>query len=87
MAFDLSKLKLEQDLDSEPLCDRGKCDECSWEGPLEECDIVRESVSEMGPYYDAPYCPECGAGCECDMSEEQAEAWLAWNERRKREAR
>jgi hypothetical protein len=70
--------------DREPISNIACCFSCGWKGSVSDCDLDQEGDWESG-YYDIHFCPRCGECIdEYEMTEERAEEWIEWNQRRVR---
>lgn len=90
MTYDQEKIEkirepLDKLKDKEPAWDIAICSDCGWRGDINECGTEQEGDWENG-YYEIHTCPKCEDGGlieEYSMSDERAEEWNEWYERKK----
>lgn len=54
-------LELIEQAENEPNLNRCKCDNCGWEGPVEDCEQTEESEGWEYPTYKVYLCPNCNS--------------------------
>ena len=80
----MEKMELILDKNNEPCCDIIVCGKCHGTYMLSECPTEPEGDFETG-YYTIHTCPKCedGGEPEYNMSEQRANEWCEWNDKRK----